>query len=321
MEKIQISSIIRSARKPILLIILFTAIFFVILFPTGDLGDLVSSKVSEITQNQVFLQFNNFSLNLTPPGVEFTDIFLETAFAPGISADEILISPSLAGVISQKPYGSVRAKGLLNGELQLSVKKGQPTETGNERQRVIVNVEDLSLSALRDFLKLSLAIEGKLSISADGQSDLELSEQPDIDLNLDVNKFSLPPATVNTMMGPLTLPDMKLDQIHLKGRLSNGKFSVEVGDIGKKQDDLFGKIKGFWNISIIMVNGRPTPQFGSYDLDINLVTNKAFQSKASLFLSLLDQYKSSSADGTRYKFKVSATDLQSPPSITGSTSN
>lgn len=321
MEASQISTIIKNLRKPFLYTILFTAVFFVLLFPTGDLGDLVSSKVSELTQNQVFLQFNNFSFNLTPPGVEFTDIFVETAFAPGISADEILISPSLAGVIAQKPYGSVQAKGLLNGELQLSVKKGQPTETGNERQRFIVNLENLSLNSLKDFLKLSLALEGNLSLSADGQSDLELSEQPDVDLNVDLNKFSLPPATINTMMGPITLPDMKLDQVHLKGRLSNGKFNIEVGDIGKKQDDLFGKIKGFWNVSIIMVNGRPVPQFGSYDLDINLVTNKTFQAKASLFLSLLDQYKSNTAGGTQYKFKVSAADLQSPPNITGGSSN
>lgn len=318
MEKSQLSTIIQTIRKPFLYSILFTLIFFIFLFPTGDLGDLVSSKVSELTQNQVFLQFNNFSFNLTPPGVEFTDIFVETAFAPGISADEILISPSLGGVIAQKPYGSVQARGILNGDLQMSIKKGQPTETGNERQRFIVNLENLSLSSLKDFLKLSLSLEGNLSLSADGQSDLELSEQPDVDLNVDLNKFALPPATVNTMMGPITLPDMKLDQVHLKGRLSNGKFNIEVGDIGKKQDDLFGKIKGFWNVNIIMVNGRPTPQFGSYDLDINLVTNKTFQAKASLFLSLLDQYKSNSANGTQYKFKVSAADLQSPPNITGS---
>lgn len=318
MEKIQIGVLLRKARKPFLWILLFSLLFFILLFPTGDLGDLVSSKVSELTQNQVFLQFNNFSLSLTPPGVEFSDIFIETAFAPGVSADEILISPSLSGLISQKPYGSLRAKGLLKGNLQLSLKKGQPTETGNERQRIIVNFEDLSLSAVKDFFKLPLSLDGKLSLNADGQADLELSEQPDVDLTLDVNKFSLPPATINTMMGPITLPDMKLDQIHLKGRLSNGKFNIEMGDLGKKQNDLFGKIKGFWHINIVMVGGHPTPQFGSYDLDINLLTNKTFQAKASLFLSLLDQYKSDTSEGTRYKFKVSGSDLQSPFSITGS---
>jgi type II secretion system protein N len=317
MEASQISQLIRKLRKPFLYSLLFTAIFFIFLFPTGDLGDLVSSKVSELTQNQVFLQFGNFNFDIAPPGVEFSEVFVETAFTPGISAEEISIAPSISGMISQKPYGSVSAKGLLNGELQLSVKKGQPTETGNERQRLILDVEKISLAALRELMKWSLALEGNLSVSADGQGDLALSEQPDVDLNVAVDKFSLPPATINTMMGPLTLPDMKLGEVHLKGRLSNGKFNIETGDIGKKQDDLHGKIKGFWNINLMMMGGRPVPQIGSYDLEIDLVANKNFQAKASLFLSLLDQYKSGAPDGARYRFKVSAADLMSPPSITG----
>lgn len=317
MEASQLSVLIRKGKKPFLWTLLFSLLFFIIRFPTEDLGDLVSTKVSEISQNQIFLQFSNFSFKITPPGLDFTDIFLETPFTPGLSAEEISISPSLTALISKKPYGSIRARGLLNGEVSVAVKKGQPTELGNERQRLTMDMENISLSAFRELMKWSLAIEGSLNLSADGQADLALTEQPDVELNLDLSQFSLPPATVNTMMGPITLPDMKLQQIHLKGRLSNGKFQIETGDIGKKQDDLFGKIKGFWNINVFMQGGRPIPQFGSYDLDINLVTNKNFQAKASLFLSLLDQYKSSTAEGTQYQFKVSAADLMSPPSITG----
>lgn len=317
MESSELSKLIRKLKKPFLYSILFTLLFFLFRFPTEDLGDLVSTKVSEITQNQVFLQFSNFSFNITPPGLEFTEIFLETPFTPGLSAEEISFTPSISALLSKKPYGSINARGLLSGDLSLSVKKGQPTELGNERQRLIMDIENMSLGAFRDLMKWSLAIEGTLNLSADGQADLALTEQPDVELNLDLAQFSLPPATINTMMGPITLPDMKLQQIHLKGRLSNGKFQIETGDIGKKQDDLFGKIKGFWNINIFMQGGRPIPQFGSYDLDINLVTNKAFQSKASLFLSLLDQYKSSTSEGAQYQFKVSASDLMSPPSITG----
>ncbi len=317
MEATDIRHFLRKLAKPFLTSLLFALIFFFVFFPTGDLGDLVSSKVSELTQNQVFIQFNNFSFNVTPPGVEFTEVFLETSFTPGLSADEITISPSIPGMISQKPYGSFSAKGILNGNLNVSVKKGQATETGVERQRVVLEVEQVSLAALREIMKWNLALEGHLSLSADGQADLALSEQPDVDLTVDLEKFMLPPATINTMMGPLTLPDMKLGQIHLKGRLSNGKFHIENGDIGKKQDDLFGKVKGFWNINLLMMGGRPYPQLGSYDFEIDLTANKAFQGKASLFLSLLDQYKSFSADGARYHFKVSAADLMSPPSITG----
>lgn len=317
METTEIRALIQKIKKPFLYSILFALLFFVILFPTEDLGDLVSSKVSEVTENQVFLQFGNFNFQIAPPGLKFSEIFLETAFAPGISAEEISISPSISGLIAKRLYGSVDAKGLLKGDVSLSVKKGQPTETGNERQRLIMEVENVSLGSLREMMKWPLALEGSLNLNADGQADLALSEQPDVDLNIELANFSLPPATVNTMMGPLTLPDMKLKLIHLKGRLSNGKFHIESGDIGQKKDDLFGNIKGFWNMNLQLQGGRPVPQLGSYDLEINLVTNKTFQSKASLFLSLLDQYKSDTPDGARYQFKVSASDLMSPPSITG----
>lgn len=316
MEASPLSTLIRKLRKPLMFSLLFAIVFFLVLFPTGDLGDLVSSKVSEITQNQVFLQFSNFSIGIAPPGVKFTDVFVETAFTPGISAEEITLAPSLQGLIAQKPYGSISAQGLLNGSLDISIKKGQSSETGNERQRLVLEVNKINLSSLREIMKWALALEGQLSITADAQGDLALSEQPEMDINLDLEKLAVPPATMNTMMGPLTLPDIKLDIVHLKGRLSNGKFNIETGEIGKKQDDLNGRIKGHWNVNLLMMGGRPQPQFGSYDFEIDLVANKNFQAKASLFLSLLDQYKTPTSEGARYRFRVSASDMMSPPSIT-----
>lgn len=316
MERQEVYAQLKKLRKPFLLSILFTLLWFIILFPTSDLGDLVSSKVSEATNNQVFLQFDEFSFNVAPPGLGFTEVFLETAFSPGISAEEIAITPSIPGMIARKPYGSVTAKGLLDGQVSASISKGQPTEAGAERQRVVVDVEQINLASLREMMKWTTAFEGKLSLNAEGQGDLNLSEQPDVDMTLDVEKFALPPATINTMMGPLTLPDMKLAHIHLKGRLSNGKFNIEAGEIGKKKDDLFGKINGSWSVQLNMIGGRPVPQLGAYDFEIDLVANKDFQAKAGLFLTLLDQYKSTSPDGPRYRFKVSGTDLYNPPNIT-----
>lgn len=310
------STNLRKFIKPLFQSLLMGLLFFFILFPTGDLGDLASSKVSELTQNQVFIQFNNFSFNFTPPGLEFKDVFLETAFAPGLSADRIVLAPSLGGVISQKPYGTIKASGLFDGKLNLNVKKGQASELGHERQRVILDVEEVNLATLREMMKWGLALEGKVSLSADGQADLEMTEQPDVDATLDLVQFAIPPATVNTMMGPLTLPDLKLSQVQLKGRLSNGKFNIENGSIGKKQDDLHGKIKGFWNVRLMMMGGRPLPQMGSYDLEIDMTASRSFQAKAGLFLGLLEQYQTASPEGIRYRFKVSGSDLMGPPNIT-----
>lgn len=316
MDRQYIFSLIKKLRGPFFFSILFSLLWFIILFPTSDLGDLVSSKVSELTQNQVFLQFDKFSFDVAPPGVEFSNVFLESPFFPGFSAENISIAPSVSGLIAQKPYGTVKAAGFLDGLVSATVKKGQATDAGVERHRLVLEVEKISLASVREMLKWTTPFEGRLSMNADGQADLALNEQPDVDLSLDVEKFALPPATINTMMGPLTLPDMKLGLIHLKGRLSNGKLLIESGEIGKKQDDLFGKIKGSWNIQLMMMGGRPVPQLGAYNIDIDLVANKEFQAKAGLFLSLLDQYKTMSGDGARYQFKVSGNDLFNPPNIT-----
>ncbi|MEY4615396.1 MAG: hypothetical protein RJB66_356 [Pseudomonadota bacterium] len=315
MDKQSLFALLKKLRGPFFLSILFTLIWFVVLFPTSDLGDLVSTKVSEFTQNQVFLQFDEFSFDVAPPGVEFSNVFLESPFFPGFSAETISIAPSVSGMISQKPYGTVKAQGFLDGTISATVKKGQATDAGVERHRLLLDVEKISLASVREMLKWTTAFEGRISLTADGQGDLALNEQPDVDLKLEVDKFALPPATINTMMGPLTLPDMKLGIIHLKGRLSNGKFLIESGEIGKKQDDLFGKIKGSWNVQLMMMGGRPVPQLGAYDFEVDLVANKQFQAKAGLFLSLLDQYKTMTGDGARYQFKVSGADLYNPPSI------
>lgn len=253
---------------------------------------------------------------MAPPGVAFSNVFLETVFSPGISAEMISIAPSVSGMLGKKPYGSIELDGFLNGNVSATVKKGQATEAGAERQRVIIEAKDLNLGALREMMKWTTAIDGKVAVSADGQADLGLSEQPDVDLNLEVDKFALPPATVNTMMGPLTLPDMKLTKLQLKGRLTGGKFIIETGDVGAKKDELHGKITGSWSVQLSNIGGRPQPQLGAYDLTVDLVADKTFQTKASLFLSLLDQYKSTVPEGARYRFKVSASDLQSPPNIT-----
>ncbi len=45
-------------------------------------------------------------------------------------------------------------------------------------------------------------------------------------------------------MGPLTLPDLKLSTVELKGRLAAGRFVIETGTIGKPGDELYGTIKG-----------------------------------------------------------------------------
>ena len=117
-------------------------------------------------------------------------------------------------------------------------------------------------------------------------------------------------------MGPLTLPEIKLKQVHLKGRLSNGKFNIEEGVVGQQGDELTGTVKGFFNLMLeAQKNGSVTPVLGSYSLELDLNMKKSFEDRASLFLTFIEQFKSPTSEGSRYAFKLSATSPQSPPNM------
>ena len=74
-----------SNYKRILLIFVLTLVFLILLFPLGDLNDLISSQVSKLTNGQVYFQFDNMHLNPlatsdTAPHLDMRRIFCD----PGV---------------------------------------------------------------------------------------------------------------------------------------------------------------------------------------------------------------------------------------------
>lgn len=317
MDKIrQLLKIIKEGKGKIFIMLFASLVSLFLLFPFDDLSDLISSQVSKLTNNSVYLQFEKLRLSLIPqPGLEMTQVYVESPQTPAISVNELEIAPSISGLIQQKPYGSISAKGLLKGNVSIQLKKGTKTENGIERQRIEVSAKEISLSDLRAMANLPVLLKGQINLETVAQADLTFQEQPDVDLDLIVNKFELPPSNVNTPMGPLTLPDLKLSTVELKGRLAAGRFIIETGTIGKPGDELFGTIKGNIALNIINRGGTFGHQIGAYNFEIDLKAKKPFQERAALFLSFIDGYKTPTSEGAQYKFKVSATNPMMPPNI------
>lgn len=242
-------------------------------------------------------------------------VYIESVRMPSLSADELVITPSISGLIQQKPYGQVSAKGFLKGDVEVEMGKGSRTENGIERQKIEISAKKVALNDLRALGNLPIMLKGQVNFEGTALADLTFQEQPDVDLNLTINQFELPPSNVNTPMGPLTLPDLKLSTVELKGRLAAGRFIIETGTIGKPGDELYGTIKGNIGISIINQGGRFGQQIGAYNFEIDLKAKKSFQDRAALFLSFIDGYKTPTAEGAQFKFKVSATNPMMPPSI------
>ncbi|KYG64890.1 type II secretion system protein GspN [Bdellovibrio bacteriovorus] len=312
----ELITLIRNSKGKILVLILSAFVFTFLLFPFDDLSDLISSQVSKVTNNSVYVSFEKLKMSFFPqPGVKMDQVYIESIRTPALSAQELVITPSISGLIAQKPYGQVSAKGLLKGDVEVEVGKGSRTENGIERHRVEVSAKKVSLQDLRELANLPVLLKGELDLESTALADLTFQEQPDVEIDLKINKFELPPSNVNTPMGPLTLPDLKLTSVELKGRLAAGRFIIETGTIGRPGDELQGTIKGDIAINIVNRGGGFGQQIGAYNFNIDLKAKKAFQDKAILFLGFLDGYKTATPEGGQYKFRVSATNPMMPPSI------
>lgn len=303
-------------KSKFVLLLISTLVFGFLLFPFGDLGDLVSSQVSKMTNNQIYLQFENMRMSLFPEtGVALDQVHLEGQSLPPLKAQELVFTPSVSSLISQKPAGTLSAKGFLNGDVEVSLKPGTKSDNGVERQKITLNAKKLSLKEIRNLAQLPISLTGSADMTSTALVDLTFQEQPDMDVTLKIDKLELPTSNLQTPMGPLTLPEVKLSSVELKGRWAGGQFLIEEGLVGKDGDELHGKIKGTLGLQIQNRNGALIPVVGAYNFEVDLSVKKSFQDKANLFLSFIDQHKTPLADGAQYKFKVSATDPQLPPNI------
>lgn len=306
-------SFLKKFRLPLLVFFISTLGFLILLFPLNDVGDLVSAQVSKATANQTYLQFDNLELSVMPFGLKMNQVYVETPAISALRIQELTVRPSVSALIRKQPYGYAEANGVLRGNVSLSVGSGTPSDKGIDRAQIALKAEKVSLKEVRNLLNLPFFLQGDLNVETQGLTDLTFQEQPDMELNLVLNQFELPPTNINTQFGPLTLPELKLKQVELKGRLSNGTFIIEKGEVGKQGDELQATLKGSIQMSLRR-NGmnQIIPVLGAYNLDVDLRTQGGFQQKAGLFLSFLQSHQK--APG-QYKFKVASSAFGLPPQI------
>lgn len=305
---------LKNHKGKFVLMLFSVLVFILVLFPFNDLGDLVTSQVSKMTQNQVYVQFDGMSLSAFPaPGIDLTNVYVETPATPPLKADEIIFTPSIFSLISQKPAGTINARGFLKGDMTASLTPGSKSDNGVERQKLVLSAKTLSLSEIKDLAGLPLALKGNVSVESTALADLTFTEQPDMDLTLKIDRFELPTGNIETALGPVTVPELKLSSVQLKGRLSAGRFNIEEGVIGKDGDEMRGTIKGGIGLTLSNQGGRIVPIIGAYNFDVNLNLKKNFHDKASFLFAYVSQFMTPTADGVKYAFKLSAASPQMMP--------
>ncbi len=309
------------------LVALMTSVFLFLLFPLTDLNDFISSKISQATNNKVFLQFEEMHLNPLTTTLDLDKVVLETEQIDNLTIEKLSATPSLMALASKQPGGKIWAEGLLGGTLSLKMtpaglaksdsksnSKNATDETGLQKSDVELIIEKFSMKEIKKIFSSNLPISGQMDLSANLNIDPAFVDQPEGDLQLKIQKFELQTTSIQLPdLGSINLPEIKFTNIEIKGKMQGGKFLIETGKLGVPTDDFSGTIKGDVGFVIQNMNGQMKPIVNSYNLSIDLLAKPAFKDRAVFFLNFIDQYKKEEAGHTRYKFKLLSTGPGIPP--------
>jgi type II secretion system protein N len=329
----------KTFRLAFVVAVIAGAFFFVALFPFGDLADFVTSKVSEATQNRIYLQMETLNFGFIPsPSISGTNVQVEAAELPTLKANWIKISPSLLDIIanvgnvvsaargnlaaSQKLSNqvgvSVSAEGLLGGDMDLQMKPGGKNEQGALRSKIYLEMDQLDLSEIPKAFNFPLAMNGRADVVSNLRVYPNFEDQPDGDVELKAKSVKIPASTVPTPLGPLAMPPMNFGEITFKGKMAGGTFIIEEANLGRSSDPLHGRIKGQMAIRFQKMGPNVVPVMGAYDLKIDLELTSAAEKDFSLITGLISGYRTQSPRGSRYLLQVHGANTYGPPEITQS---
>lgn len=297
-------------------LIALVCVFSLLLFPTQDLRDLVTIQVYERSGRSIFVLFNKIHVGIFPPHLSLEDLRVSGRLLPGqLSATKVKLTPFSDVLITQTPAGELLLEGLWSGTTLVRLEPGRTLESGVKSQLLRIQADQVSLSELASLVKLPVKLSGQGQLLASGQIDPSFQSQPDFDFDLQIKELELPSSQVETMMGPLNLPSLKVSNAQIKGRWSAGRIQFERIQLGQLQDELSAEGKGFLGLALQPTGGRLTPSLGGYQFEFDLRVTRDLESRAGLFFVLLDPYKSAITDGSRFRFKISGNNMMAPPNF------
>jgi type II secretion system protein N len=314
-----ITSLFKYHKLKILGVLAFAILFTLVIFPYDDLADLATSKISQATNNTVYVQFDSLDLGLMPPGLAMGNVSVETTTLPAIKASHLAVSPWLSGLIVGKQGGSVDAKGLFGGIVAADFHDGEKSKSGERSKNIAIDAKGIKLPELSKFLATgniaSFLLQGTLDLSTQAQVDPLFDTQPSGDMTFKIDGLTLPGQTLHVTMAPgspsmpIALPEVKLGNTKMTAKMVDG--SLQIQDLSFGNDStLAGKVTGQLGVTFRKSPTGVQPVVGTYDLRVNLKLPRAFvqaNEKAGLslaFAMLPPAARKETAKGTELAFRV-----------------
>ncbi|MEK7355078.1 MAG: type II secretion system protein GspN [Bdellovibrionota bacterium] len=310
-----IGSVFKFHKLKIFFIVVFAAVFGVLTFPYGDLSGILPTVIYEKTGNQIYVQFEDFGLNLFPLGLSMDEVLAEIPGRAPIEAAHVDASPWILGAVTGKMGASIDAQELFGGAIVADYREGDKAKSGNRFANVAVDAQGLKLPLITEFLRnsgmASFSLVGAANISTQLQIDAMFKDQPSGDIEATFTGLTVPAQVFNVqvqggvMQNPI--PEVKVGPAKLSAKMSAGRLDITELSFGSSKDSVAGRIKGNIALQVLKDQLGTRPQMGEMDLVVDLTMKKAFlDSDKSLQLAtlLIAQFGREVADGTRYQFRM-----------------
>lgn len=308
-----IINVFKFHKFKVFFLMMSTMAFFVVMFPYGEISEIISAQINKATRNQVQVSFSDLRLSLIPFGISATDMYVLTPqLKTPLYIKKAHISPSILSFLSFKPGGSVKAEDFLGGDVTATLTNlGQGTSKNKNSKmvRLQLNFSRLQLSQTMEFFKIPAQLSGALSGKADIRLDTKAFEQPRGNFSLNGQKIGLP-GSISLQGMDLILPEGELKRINVNGELQNGNLKFTEGVLGQPSDVIYGKIRGQMELSTRSVGSSFAFVPGSYNFNFDLNFDKQAEQKLGTMIGtiLLNNKggRSEALDGgARYIFSVS----------------
>lgn len=292
-------------------------LFLFLTFPYGDLGNLVSSEVAKQTNSQVIFTFKDMGFQAFPsPGLNFEKVKLAAAGLPPLSMNELELSPSISGLLSFKPGARVSAAGIFGGDLLLNTKGADENSKGVLKHSVYVEATKVALEKILKDIRIPIKLGGNLSSEIEAIVDPSMQDEPEADIKMNISPFKLMGGSINTgVMGMINLPPLEVKRAQLEATLKKNKLSIKKLLLGSTNEAVEIKITANMDLRFRKIGPRLQPSPGPYDATIEINAGPEFERDFGVYLSFLEQYKTSAGARSIFKMKLSGISLARPPRI------
>ncbi len=323
-----ILDIFRFHKKKILFLSASIVFWLVALFPYDDLSDFFTYKTTQLTQSQVYLQFDGLSFGLLPQlGIKMENVLVEMVNIPPFNVNTLGFAPRF-GLIFGQPAGILKAYGLFGGDASVYINPSNELDVDGLEVGLDLNLENVALKELSKFLQKTsnfpFTVSGNTNFDSNLFVDTTYKVQPKGELNLSIKDLDIPSSNIPLPMGAgasmsMSFPALKLTNLEMEGNVREGILNIKKGNIGDQKNDLFGTITG--DLFFEVVKGGKV-KMGGYDLRVNLNISENLKRQLGTVLGFIDlyegigeKYKYDSLRGVRYSMRLKARNMQMPPQV------